>query len=203
MEIEDLKQIWKQENLKIEERMRLNEKLLLNLQKEKSIDSFEKHLTVAIWGKNLAIVYFVISMLLSGLVFNRIELCIPGFIGGFLMLWSFYSHLSIHRPDYNRMSVIELQKFIYKFRIHMDNSKKNDGAIVIIWFITLYPIYLHFGFKKELYQEPQLLLWSAIFLIILIPLFFAINYKMYQKIDVKLKESEERLNEIKMVEEEQ
>jgi len=202
MEIEELKQIWKQENLKIEEKMRLNEKMLLNLQKEKSIDSFEKHLTVAIWGKNLAFVYFVISMLLSGMVFNRIELCIPGFIGGFLMLWSFYSHSSIHRPDYNQMSVIELQKFIYQFRIHMDNSKKYDFAVVFIWMITLYPIYLHFVFKKELYQDSQLLLWSAIFIIILIPLFFAVNSKMYKKIDVKLKESEERLNEIKMVEDE-
>ena len=201
MELNEMKQLWKKETINIEEQVKVNEQIIVSLQKEKSVNAFEKNLKVAILGRNLAFVYFALSIILSGLVIQKPFLSIPGFIGGFLMLWSFFSHLKIQRPDYNKMSIIELQKFILHFRIHTDKNKKYDYAITSIWMISLYPIYLHFAFKKDLYEEPQLLLWSVLFLIILLPLSFVSMLKMYKKIDNQLKESENLLQKAKEFEE--
>ncbi len=196
MELEELKNLWKEENEKLENRIEFNEKILNKMNMNKAVPEFDKLISKSILGRNLALVYCAISLIMGSVIIDELEFSIPAFIGSMAMLWSFVDHLSITKPDYSRISLIELQKSICNFRIHTSNTEKYDIAIVLLWFITETPLFVKLVFKTSIYSNPKYLaifcLFSFVFGIVLV----ATSRKIYAMYDQKLKEAESDLEKI-------
>jgi hypothetical protein len=71
----------------------------------------------------------LISLFLASTVLNEIQYSIPAFIGAAAMLFSFFQHISLVKPHYLKMSTIELQKNISRFRVHTSKYSKYDISI--------------------------------------------------------------------------
>lgn len=188
MELDDLKNIWLKEKKEIESRIVLNEKLVRELTYNKSKSSFDKLIMIAILGRNLALVYMTISIIIASKVFYDFEYSIPACIGGIAMLISFFQHISLKKPDFSKMNTIELQKAICQFRIHTSKYMKYDISIVSLWFLTLIPIYFKYILKIHISLLP---IFSILTLLVLILVF---SKYIYKKWDKQLKENEEQLN---------
>jgi len=197
MELSELKKIWKMENKNIVSRIELNEKRIHEITIQNSKNKFEKHLNISILGKNLALVYFLISICFAALVLNDLIYSVPALIGGLAMLFSFFQHRSLKKVNYNSMSIIELQKTIHRFRIHTLKYSKYDMGIVALWIVTLFPIYLKLFFKVSVFSnQKHFIIYSLVILgvILLINMFAS---SIYKKIYMELSEAEVKLNEIK------
>jgi len=195
MELDDLKTIWLREKMELESKIILNHNLVKELIFNKSKNSFDKLIRISIIGRNLALVYMLISLFLASTVLNEIQYSIPAFIGAAAMLFSFFQHISLVKPDYLKMSTIELQKNISRFRVHTSKYSKYDISIVCIWFLTVLPIcfkyfskYFPFIFTQPIFIYSYYFL--LIFLLIILPIFH------YKKIDKELEESERQLDQI-------
>src|SRR5258705_2540207 len=191
MELDDLKYIWSKEKNELESKISLHEKLILELIFDKSKSSFDDLLKIAILGRNLTLIYMIISVFMGIKVFYEFEYSIPAFIGGIAMLFSFFQHRSLEKPDFSKMNTIELQKAICKFRIHTAKYSKYDFAIVSLWFLTLTPIYFKFILKINILLLP---LYSIVISLIVLTLIFS-KY-LYKKWDNQLKENEEQLKQV-------
>jgi len=195
MELDDLKTIWLREKMELESKIILNHNLVKELIFNKSKNSFDKLIRISIIGRNLALVYMLISLFLASTVLNEIQYSIPAFIGAAAMLFSFFQHISLVKPDYLKMSTIELQKNISRFRVHTSKYSKYDISIVCIWFLTVLPIcfkyfskYFPFIFTQPIFIYSYYFL--LIFLLIILPIFH------YKKIDKELEESERQLDQL-------
>lgn len=189
MELDDLKNIWLKEKMELESKIVLKENLVKELTFDKSKNSLDKLIKTAILGRNLALVYMIISMIFTVKVFYDFEYSIPACIGGIAMLFSFFQHVSLKRPDFSKMNTIELQKAICQFRIHTSKYSKYDISIVSLWILTLIPIYFKYILKIQISLLPLI---SIITLLIVLTLVFS-KY-IYKKWDKQLKENEEQLN---------
>lgn len=191
MELDDLKNIWLKEKKELESKIILNHKLVKELIFNKSKNSFDKLIRLSIFGRNLALVYMLISLILASMVLHELKYSIPAFIGAAAMLFSFFQHISLVKPDYLKMSTIELQKNISQFRIHTSKYSKYDISIVSIWFLTVVPIY--FKYFHHIVIPPIVLYPIYLVAIALITIF---SIFIYKKIDKQLEESERQLNQI-------
>ncbi|MDQ3393790.1 MAG: hypothetical protein M3512_06720 [Bacteroidota bacterium] len=195
MDIEEMKKYWDEEDAKLKYKLKLKEDMLMKMKLDKVVGELDKMINVSVLGRNLAFVYFLISLWYSSANFNDFEYSIPGIVGGLLMLWSFVHHLKIKKPQYFQMSLIELQKTIRNFREHTAASSKYDIGIVFIWYITLIPVILKSIFGLSIWKEPLFFAYIFwVFLIVAVLLVFSIW--IYKKYDEKLKESENYLDEI-------
>jgi hypothetical protein len=195
MELDDLKTIWLREKMELESKIILNHNLVKELIFNKSKNSFDKLIRISILGRNLALVYMLISLFLASTVLYELQYSIPAFIGAAAMLFSFFQHISLVKPDYLKMSTIELQKNISRFRVHTSKYSKYDISIVCIWFLTVLPIcfkyfskYFPFIFTQPIFIYSYYFL--LIFLLIILPIF------LYKKIDKELEESERQLDQL-------
>jgi hypothetical protein len=196
MELDEVKNLWKEENKKLENRIEFNEKFLRKMNIDKAAGEFDKFLKVSILGRNMALIYCAISLVMSSVVIEEIEYSIPGIIGGLTMLWSFIHHLSIEKPDYSNISLIELQKSICKFRIHLSSSAKYDISIVSLWLLTMVPLYLRLGFNIFVYTNPKHLSILCLLSFVVIVLTIVLSRNIYKQNELKLKRSEAYLDEI-------
>jgi len=196
MELDELKNLWNEENKKLEDRIKLNEKLIKKMNMEKTVGEFDKLLKFSILGRNLALVYFAISLVMAGKMIKEIEYSIPAILGGLAMLWSFISHLPIKKPDYEKSSILDLQKSICQFRIHTASNAKYDIAIVVFWILTLSPLYVKNVYKIAIYNNTTYLLVFCLVAILFIVVTIVLSRKVYKKYEQKLKQSEAYLEEI-------
>lgn len=197
MEIDELKKIWEEENESLKNRIKLNERAIKNMNLKSASNTFKIFLNISLTGRNLALVYFIISMVVAYNILNEYYLSIPIIAGGLLMLWSFYHHLAIEKfkKPFNN-SVVELQKSIENFRIHSMKSKHYDLLVVVVWVLTLSPVYLKYKYNLDVYSSSENLIRSGLILVGLIVLLFLISKYGYGLYDKKLKYSETRLAEI-------
>jgi hypothetical protein len=201
MDLEDYKAIWAKEQKDLKSRVILNEKRIEEITMGKHKGTFYKLLGISILGRNLALVYMVISIGFAISVIDEFQYSIPALFGAFAMLLSFSQHISLRKPDFINMTTVELQKAINKFRIHTSKYSKYDIAIVSIWLLTLIPIYLKIIFKIDVYSNSTNLIVFSTIVIFLILLTVMFSKNIYQKWNVQLMESEEQLNQIKEFEE--
>ena len=188
MGLDDLKNIWLEEKKDLEGRIILNEKLVRELAFDKTTSAFDKLINTAILGRNLALVYMIISLFLVSKIFQDFAYSVPAAIGGIAMLFSFFQHISLKRPNFSKMNTIELQKAICQFRIHTAKYSKYDVSIVMLWLITLIPIY----FKYFLKIHISLLSLVCVFTVLGALTIVFSNY-IYKKWDKQLKENEAQL----------
>lgn len=191
MELDDLKNTWKKEKEELQGRILLNEKLIQDLSLDKPKGVYDKLVKTAILGRNLALVYMILSFVFAYKVSEDIQFFIPLIIGGLAMLFSFFQHLSIERPDFSQMNTIELQKSISRFRIHMAKYAKYDIIIVGLWFLTLLPPFLKLILRLQI---SYLQLIPILLLIVALTIVFSKD--TYKKWDKKLKENEEQLQRV-------
>ena len=144
MELDDLKTIWLKEKMELESKIILNHNLVKELILNKSKNSFDRLISISILGRNLALVYMLISLFLASKVLYELQYSIPAFIGAAAMLFSFFQHISLVKPDYLKMSTIELQKNIARFRLHTSKYSKYDISIGCIWILTVLPIFFKY-----------------------------------------------------------
>tara|TARA_R110002167_G_C12325229_1_gene619536 strand:- start:11 stop:619 length:609 start_codon:yes stop_codon:yes gene_type:complete len=196
MELNDLKEIWKTEHKNLLNRVEINEKRVNEITVQNSKNKFEKYISISIIGRNLALLYFIISIWFASKVFNDMFYSIPAIIGGFAMLFSFFQHISLKKANYNTMSIVELQKTIQKFRIHTSKYAKFDKGIVALWLLTLSPIYLKLSFKISIFSNQNhffIFMLTIVSLGLLVKIF---PFDIYKKWNLELNEAETKLNEI-------
>jgi len=196
MELDELKGLWKEDDKKLENRIELNEKLIQKMNMNNTVLEFDKLISKSILGRNMALVYCIITLILSSVIIEELVYSVPAIIGSMAMLWSFIDHLSINKPDYSRISLIELQKSICNFRIHTSSTAKYDMAIVLLWQITSTPLYLKVLYKVSIYSNLKYFAIFCLSSVVISILVVSFSRKTYEKYDRKLKESESDLEKI-------
>jgi hypothetical protein len=189
MELDDFKAVWAREQKELESRLVLNERLVKQMTLEKSKGKFSKLLWLSILGRNLALVYMMISMVFAYWVREELACCIPAIIGGLAMLFSYIQHRHLKQPDFIGMSTIELQKSINQSRIHTSRYSLYDLSIVVIWFVTLIPVFFKIVYNISIYESVNntISMFLVVVLFGLIMIVFSNN--LYKKIDLKLQEN--------------
>jgi hypothetical protein len=193
----DMKNIWMDENKKLEERLVVNEKLLRSMTIDKAVTSFDKLLKMSILGRNLALVYCVISLVCSFRVFNEFIYSIPALLGAMAMLWSFFSHRSLKRVDFESSSVMDLQRSICAFRVHTDKMKLYDMSIVAFWLLTLTPAWSLSSLNLAVYNKPNTIFAFLSLVAILLAIVFVVSKATYDSYNKELKSAEQMLTNLK------
>ena len=195
MNLDELKNIWKEEDKNLSNKIKLNENLLAKMNMENITGEFNQLLQKSLLGRNLALVYCFISITMAILMLKEIAYSLPVLIGGLAMLWSFVSHLSIEKLNYND-SVVQLQKKICRFRMHTAAHAKYDMAIVALWLLTLAPVFLKRSYNIALYSNLKALSIFCLVSGIVVTLIITLSRKTYKEYDQKLKNSEAYLTEL-------
>jgi len=193
MNVDDIKNIWKDDMGQLETRVKINEDKIEQLTFNKAQSSFDKFLKISLAGKNMALVYAGVSIAIMYLVRESPLYILLLAIGAGLMIFSFFQHNVLKKIDYASLTIIALQKEIQKFRIHTARTAIYDMAIVSVWIVTVSLAFLKWSKGYDILENPSQLGNSAIFVgIILLGLIFFSKH-IYKDYDKKLKESEENL----------
>ncbi len=193
MNIDDIKGVWRQDMSALEDRVRVNEEKIKELEFNKATSTFDKFLKISLAGKNMALVYALGSVFLMYKVWDDSFYVIIVGIGAVAMVFSYFQHSSLKKLDLGSLSIIALQKEIYKFRMHTAKTAVYDLTIVGIWMVTA-----GLGFYRWTRGEDAVLdLVSSIGIVGGILLLFVFTFfgskLIYKNIDEKLKESEDGL----------
>ena len=192
MELDELKNLWRAEDKNLNNKIILNEKLLLKMNMENATGEVDKIISTSMLGRDMALVYCFISIGLAIFMIDAIAYSIPAIVGGLAMLWSFISHLSIKKLDYKN-PIVDIQKAICTFRVHTAANAKYDILISILWMLTIAPIIIKIVANMSVYNDHKGL--AIFYLIAAIPLTFIIvlSRKLYAEQDRSLKKAESYL----------
>lgn len=191
MEMSELKATWKKEKQALENRIKLDEAYIQRFAFDKSKGVFDQLMSTAIIGRNLALVYMLISF--AALYHMQADLWQSTLVlvSGLAMLFSFFQHRSLKKPDYNQMSTVELQKAIANFRIHTAKYAKYDLGIVALWFSAMIPVYLKLFSNQSISFGDQLLVSAAIVVLMVV-----LSPFIYGRYNRQLKENEQQLAKV-------
>jgi len=195
MELDELKNLWSAEDKVLDNRLKLNEEHIRKMNMKNITGETNKIIWISMLGRNLALVYCGISVWLAISVIEEIEYSFPAILGGLAMLWSFISHLSVEKLNYTD-SIVQLQKAICTFRIHMVKNAKYDALVVAFWVLTVMPIHLRVVHNFSLYDHAKALVIFCLLVGIGLTLVIALSRRVYTKHAKKLKESESYLAEL-------
>jgi hypothetical protein len=198
MEIDELKEIWKNEQEKLIGRIEINEKRINEITIQNSKSKIGEYMNTSILGRNLALLYAVISISLASIVRNDLLYSLPAFIAGIAMIYSFIQHISLKKEDFSSMNIIELQKTINNFQIHTLKYSKFDIGIVALWLLTSIPILIKILFKFSVFSNTIAFLIFIFFSVILLLKLFSLD--IYKKWDLELNTAKIKLNEIQKFE---
>ena len=198
MELNELKDIWQNEQNKLLTRLEINEKRVSEITIQNSKSKIEEYMNTSILGRNLALLYAVISISLASIVSNDLLYSLPAFVAGIAMIYSFILHISLKKEDFSSMNIIELQKTINSFQIHTLKYSKFDTGIVALWFLTSIPILIKILFKFSVFSNTIALLIFIFFSVILLLKLFSLD--IYKKWDLELNTAKIKLNEIQKFE---
>lgn len=196
MELDNLKEMWQKENKGLEARIAVNENIIRKMNLDKTIGEFDMMVKRALMGRNLALVYCLISVFLGAWAYADLAYSMPALLAGMAMMWSFFSHLSITRPAYDKMAVVALQKMICAFRIHTAANAVYDIAIVSFWLVTLLPLMLKVTHGVAIYSNANYTMVFFGLSIVVIVLIVAFSCMAYGQYNHKLKAAEAQLNTI-------
>ncbi|RXG24212.1 hypothetical protein SAMN02745246_03796 [Leeuwenhoekiella marinoflava DSM 3653] len=197
MNVDELKNIWKNDMYSLEKRVQINEEKLKNLEFNKAQSSFDKFLKISITGKNMALVYAALSTVMIYALRESPLYLVLLFVASALMVFSYFQHSTLKTIDYGKLSILDLQKAISKFRIHTAKTAVYDISIVAIWVVFTGLAFVKWIKGWDVFENPEQLLQNGIlFGVLLLGLVVGSKY-IYADYDKKLKENEndlERLN---------
>lgn len=195
MEFDELKNLWRAEDKNLDNKIKLNEKLLLKMNMENATGEIDKIISTSLIGRNMALVYCFVSTGMAIFMIEAIEYSVPAILGGLAMLWSFISHLSIEKPDYKN-PIVEIQKTICTFRVHSAANAKYDILISTLWLLTFAPIFLKIVSNVSLYNDHKALAIFCLVAGITLTLMAVLSRKLYAENDRSLKKAESYLAEL-------
>lgn len=202
MNIDKIKNIWKDDMNQLENRVKINEDKIKELEFNKAQSSFDKYLKVSLAGKNMALLYAVISVALIYVVRDAPLYIVMLIAGAALMVFSYFQHSVLKKIDYASLSLVELQKVIYNFRKHTARTGIYDVAIVAVWLITAGLAFMKWTKGFDIFKNPADIGISGIIVGILFLLTIVFSKTIYKQYDVKLKEINENLANINSYEKE-
>jgi len=206
MELSEMELLWKEHNVKLEKIMVLNGEMLKKLNFYPAVDGFSKLLNLSVAGRNMALIYALISVGLSVAILADHQLLLTTLAGAIVMLLSFAYHLhhtaKLTKLNFYNMPVIELQKTINEFKITSIKAGKYDLVVMIIWLLSMVPVvaklWLHTTININVPSTPYYISAALIAIAALLYL----NEKMYNNLyGKKLSQAEARLEEIIVFEE--
>jgi len=195
MELDELKNLWQAEDKTLNGRIKLNEEHLMKMSLENASGEINKIVNLSLLGRNMALVYCFISIGMAVSMIEAIEYSIPAVLGALAMLCSFISHLSIEKPNY-KDSILQLQKTICTFRIHMAANAKYDILVVALWILTVVPIFLKLAYNVSLYNNHQALAIFCLVTGVALTVMIALGRKSYTEHDRSLRKFEAYLAEL-------
>jgi hypothetical protein len=197
MNVDDIKNIWQEDMNQLKERVQVNEEKIKQMEFNKAQSNFDKFLKISIAGKNMALVYAAISVVLMYML--RESPLYMGLIaiGGVAMVFSYFQHRVLKKVAYASLSIIELQKTIYNFRIHTARTSVYDISIVGIWMITAGVGFIKWSTDWDMMNNPKTILILGVCIVAWLLITFLGGKVLYKDIDTKLKESEHDLESIK------
>jgi len=193
--------LWTDHGKQLETALKLNETLLRKMNLDQAVDGFKELLKVSVLGRNMAFVYFLISMLLGGTMINHPQYFLSLLLGGLGMLGSFAYHLKnttkFTRLNVYEIPVIELQKAISEFRISSISAGRYDFGIVVLWLTTILPACLKLVTHVDVYGNH---FYAGFYFLIIAGMalvFYPLNLRTYYKMyGEKLSHAERLLAEI-------
>ena len=195
MELDEMKNLWQAEDKNLESKIILNEAHLMKMNMDNATGEVDKIFSLSLLGRNMALVYCLISTGMAIFIIESLEYSIPALLGGSTMLWSYISHLSLKKPNYKE-SIIQIQKTICNFRIHMAANAKYDIMIVALWFLTIAPIFLKIVYKVSLYNDYKALAIFCVIAGITLVLLIATSRRAYAEYETSLKKFEVYLEDL-------
>ncbi|WP_179344894.1 hypothetical protein [Winogradskyella ursingii] len=197
MDIDDIKNIWKQDMNVLEHRVRVNEEKIKTLELNKATTTFDKFLKISLAGKNMALVYALISFFIIYKVWDSPFFVIIVSLGAAAMIFSFLQHSPLKKLDLGKLGIVALQEEIYKFRMHTAKTAIYDMTIVGLWMATVgVGVFQIFSGGEVAMNLAKV---SAIGFVVCA--WFAVAYfgarHIYKDIDVKLKETEDGLEQLR------
>ena len=111
----------------------INEEKIRTLEMSKAKTGFDQLLKISIAGKNMAMVYAVISLGMIYFVKDALPYILMLGVASAAMIFSYFQHRALKPLDYGKLSLIALQQEIAKFRVHTARTAIYDMSIVAIW----------------------------------------------------------------------
>lgn len=202
MNVDDIKNIWKDDMTQLESRVKINDEKIKQLEFNKAQSKFDKYLQVSIAGKNMALFYALISIALIYVVRDSPSYILLLIIGAALMVFSFFQHSVLKKIDYASLSLLELQKAINNFRKHTARTGIYDVTIVAVWLVTAGLAFMKWTKGFDVFETPTEIGVSGIIVGVLILLTIIFSKTIYKHYDVKLKELDENIASISKYENE-
>jgi hypothetical protein len=187
MEIDNLKKAWQETVDSRQKNTEINYLVLKKLTLETTSSSINEILNFQKIGTYFALLYAIISFAL-GFIFLTTYYCVPLFISGLLMFYSFLGHYKnnkmIENIDYYKTPVKDYLKTVLQFENKISDAKKSDYIVTFFWVTAISPLLLKYVFHIDVFKDGSSVL---IFLGILIVVFLFIalgansTYKNYGK----------------------
>ncbi len=194
MNVDDIKDIWKNDMSQLEARVMINEEKINQLKFDKAQSSFDKLFKISLAGKNMALIYALASLVLIYLVRDSALYMAMLGAGAGLMVFSYFQHSVLKKLDYASLSIVALQKEIYNFRKHTAQTAIYDVIIVAIWLVTASLAYLKWAKGFDIFNNPEQFGTTGVAIAVMILFLIFTSKAIYKAYDVKLKESEETLD---------
>lgn len=194
MKVDDIKNIWKDDMSQLETQLQINEEKIQQLEFNKAQSSFDTFLKISIAGKNMALIYAVISVALMYVVRDAPLYILMLAIGAALMVFSYFQHSVLKNIDYASLSIVELQKAIYNFRKHTARTGVYDISIVAVWLITASLAFMKWRKGFDIFENPVEIGVSSILVGVILLLAVVFSKVIYKQYDVKLKEIDDNLS---------
>lgn len=198
METEEIKNMWKKYDKKLDANLKFNVLLLKKMNLDKSKQEMQKPMLYEI--TNVVIMFLVSAYFISSSiqVLNELQYSIPGFIATILsMIYLTLSAIKINdflKIDYFSSPIIQLQKELVKIKTRILLFRKIEFTLLPILVISILPILFKSVRNMDVYANLKLL--SIVIFIVLgisIPVTIWINRNLYDK---KIRNAERFLSEI-------
>lgn len=194
MNIDDIKNIWKEDMNALEKRVKINEEKINKLEFNKAKTGFDQLLKISIAGKNMALVYAFISLCMIYFVKESTPYIIMLLVASGAMIFSYFQHSVLKKIDYGRLSIIQLQKEIAKFRIHTSRTAIYDMSIVAVWLCIAGLSFLKWMNGFDVFQTPEKMGTSVIVFGSMLFVIVFFSKAIYKDYDKKLKKHEADLD---------
>ncbi len=194
MNVDDIKNIWKEDMNTLEQRVSINEEKIKKLEFNKAKTGFDQLLKISLAGKNMALVYAFASLCLIYTVRDSFPYILLLLVASGAMVFSYFQHSVLKKIDYGKLSLIQLQKEITNFRLHTARTAIYDMSIVAIWFAATGLAFAKWRNDFDIFIAPEKIGYSVVVYGILLVVMILLSKFIYKDYDTKLKKYEADLD---------
>lgn len=197
MNVDDIKNIWKEDMQALESRLAVREDQVKQLEFNKVQTSFEKLSNTSQVGKNMTWLYALVSVFVMCNIFDAPIYAVIVGLGALAMVFSYFQHRPLTKLDVGRLSVLELQKELLKFKTHTAGTALFDKGILFFWVLTaglgFYRLVFGGGAFSFTHSNPAVIGILAVlfvfWLITLVSVIIVASKNVYGNIDKELNQS--------------